>query len=59
MDSILYQDNINLTINTPLDVSIILDRLEGTEGLSQPFEFTLQLHAAQSNLDFSQLLVKN
>ncbi len=57
MDPILSQENLKLTVKTPLeDDDVILDRFVGTEGLSQPFEFTLQLHSAQADLDFGQLL---
>ncbi len=57
MDPISIQDNLSLTISTPLGENVvILDSMEGQEGISMPFEFTLNLHANQIDLDFYGLL---
>ena len=48
VETVLEQSELSLKINTPLDVNtVILDRLEGFEGLSMPFEFALQLHSSK------------
>ncbi len=57
MDPITVQNNLSLTIQTPLgDNVIIIDSLEGVEGISIPFEFTLNVHADDIDVDFSKLL---
>ncbi len=57
MDPINAQDNLSLTITTPLGENVvILDSMEGTEGVSMPFEFTLNVHANTIDVDFYSLL---
>ncbi len=59
VETVLEQSELSLKINTPLDVNtVILDRLEGFEGLSMPFEFVLQLHSSKKDIDFESLLGK-
>ncbi|MBY0462959.1 MAG: type VI secretion system tip protein VgrG, partial [Alphaproteobacteria bacterium] len=59
VDVVLEQSALSLKIKTPLgDDAVILDRLEGFEGLSMPFEFVLQLHSSKQDIDFGSLLGK-
>ncbi|MBY0281209.1 MAG: type VI secretion system tip protein VgrG [Alphaproteobacteria bacterium] len=59
MDVVLEQAALNLKVKTPLGTdAVILDRLEGFEGLAMPFEFVLQLHSSKQDIDFASLLGK-
>ena len=51
------QENLKLTISTPLgDDVLLIVNLEGVEGISVPFEFSLNLHSLSPNIDFNALL---
>jgi len=53
------QEKTNLTISTPLGKDVfILDRLNGTEQISSPFCFSLEMHSASPALDLSALVGK-
>jgi len=59
VEPLLNQADLSLKIKTPLgEDGVILDRLEGIEELSKPFEFILQLHSASDDIDFDDLLGK-
>ncbi len=57
METVLDQSELSLKVRTPLSAdTVILDRLDGIEGLSIPFEFILQLHSNKKDINFEDLL---
>jgi type VI secretion system secreted protein VgrG len=51
------QDETYLAITTPAGKdALLVDRIEGEEGLSTPFRFGLELRSENAELDFSQLV---
>jgi type VI secretion system secreted protein VgrG len=46
------QANAFLTVSTPFGANaLILDAIEGTEAISQPFRFSLSMRASSTSLD--------
>lgn len=56
------EKNLDLSVVSPLDsgdtAKFVLQHLEGEEGLSQPFCYTLKLSASDNAVDFSKLVEK-
>jgi type VI secretion system secreted protein VgrG len=55
-----YSDNRSVTIKTPVDktAELLLTRMSGTEQVSRPFRFELQLSSTDGALDPDELLGK-
>ncbi|KJS45171.1 MAG: hypothetical protein VR70_00800 [Rhodospirillaceae bacterium BRH_c57] len=53
------QDNRSLTITTPLGKDkLLVDRFSGSEGISDPFHFTVDLYSADRAIDLAKLVGK-
>jgi type VI secretion system secreted protein VgrG len=53
------QDKVDLTIKTPLGKDVlILDVLDGTEQISEPFCFSLEMYSTSPDLDLTALVGK-
>ena len=51
------QDSAFLSVTTPFGAnSLILDAIEGTEGISQPFRFSLSMRATSTSLDAATIV---
>jgi type VI secretion system secreted protein VgrG len=55
-----YSDNRSVTIKTPVDstAALLLTRMSGTEQVSRPFRFELQLSSTNAAIDPDELLGK-
>lgn len=54
------QKNLKLKITTPLGAdAVILDKFDGVEEISQPFEYTLALRSKKIDLDFDNIIGKD
>ena len=51
-----YTQQADLTITTPASDVLLLHALHGEEGLSRPFQFSVEMLSEQANLDFSQIV---
>jgi type VI secretion system secreted protein VgrG len=54
--SLFSQQNRLLQLRSPLGDSLLLDRFQGTEGLSVPFRFTLDLISERADLTLRELM---
>ncbi len=54
--SLYSQENRLFRLDAPLSDDLLLDRFEGCEGLSMPFQFTLQLISERADLTLKDLM---
>ena len=54
--SLYSQENRLFRLDAPLSDNLLLDRFEGCEGLSMPFQFTLQLISERADLTLKDLM---
>jgi type VI secretion system secreted protein VgrG len=57
MSELLSPENLNLKITTPLgEETFVVDQFEGTEELSDIFEYVVYAHSQEAEIDFESLL---